>query len=232
MALGWAGFWLLIFSRCSRERSPRLPASAGKLLAGHEPTASLLRWPPHSGRLLGMPLNRMLRVGFGWFDRAFHFATGLYTRGVGGLLRVSVLVLLVYCGLLGLTWWRFVKTPKGFIPAQDMGYLMVNIQLPDSASMERTQEVVDRIVRIATANPGVKHCSGISGQSFVLNAFGSNFGSMFVNLREYHLRRDPSLSSDSIANYLRTEFGKQIVGATCKSFLRHRFAAWGAPAAS
>ena len=51
------------------------------------------------GALLGMPLNRMLRVGFRWFDRVFHFVTGLYTRGVGGLLRVSVLVLLVYCGL-------------------------------------------------------------------------------------------------------------------------------------
>jgi multidrug efflux pump subunit AcrB len=168
--------------------------------------------------LFGLPLNRLLAIGFRWFDRAFHMVTSLYTFGVGGLLRVSLLVLIVYGGLLGLTWWRFVQTPKGFIPSQDMGYLMVNIQLPDSASMERTQEIVDHIVRIAKANPGVKHCSGISGQSFVLNAFGSNFGSMFVNLQDYHLRRDPSLSSDSIANYLRTEFAKQIVGANVQVF--------------
>ena len=144
--------------------------------------------------------------------------TGLYTRAVGGLLRVSVLVLLVYCGLLGLTWWRFVKTPKGFIPSQDMGYLMVNIQLPDSASMERTQDVVGDIVRIAMAHPGIKHCSGISGQSFVLNAFGSNFGSMFVNLKDYGLRRDPKMSSTAIADYLRAEFGKQIIGANVQVF--------------
>src|SRR5665213_915533 len=99
-----------------------------------------------------------------------------------------------------------------------MGYLMVNIQLPDSASMERTQEVVDHIVRIAMKHPGIKHCSGISGQSFVLNAFGSNFGSMFVNLKDYHLRRDHKLSSTVIADYLRTEFGKQIVGANVQVF--------------
>jgi multidrug efflux pump subunit AcrB len=167
---------------------------------------------------LGKALNRLLGIGFRWFNRTFHLITGLYTRGVSGLLRVSVLVLVVYCGLLGLTWWQFVKTPKGFIPSQDMGYLMVNIQLPDSASMERTQEIVDQIVRIAMVNPGIKHCSGISGQSFVLNAFGSNFGSMFVNLKDYHLRRDPSLSSTVIADYLRTEFGKQIVGANVQVF--------------
>ena len=163
--------------------------------------------------VMGLVLNPILAVGFRWFNRAFNFATNIYTGGVSWLLRASVAVLLIYGGLLGLTWWRFAETPKGFIPSQDMGYLMVNIQLPDSASMERTQEVVTQIVKIAMAHPGVKHCSGISGQSFVLNAFGSNFGSMFVNLREYHLRRDPKLSSDAIANYLRMEFGKQIVGA-------------------
>ena len=193
------------------------------------PTAVVEPLAPHKDVLLavlaatvlavfGRLLNRMLGIGFLWFNRTFSAVTNLYTRSVGGLLRVGVLVLAVYGGLLGLTWWRFIETPKGFIPSQDMGYLMVNIQLPDSASMERTQEVVNRIVRIAMVHPGIKHCSGISGQSFVLNAFGSNFGSMFVNLKDYHLRRDPKLSSTVIANYLRAEFAKQIVGANVQVF--------------
>ena len=59
-------------------------------------------------------------------------------RAVGRLLRVSVLVLVVYGGLLVLTYWGFTTTPKGFIPSQDMGYLLVNVQLPDAASAERT----------------------------------------------------------------------------------------------
>ncbi|HEY4263211.1 MAG TPA: multidrug efflux RND transporter permease subunit [Schlesneria sp.] len=168
--------------------------------------------------VLGYPFNRLMAIGFRWFNRAFQSATNLYTWGVGGALRVSLIVLAIYGGLLGVTWWRFAVTPKGFIPTQDMGYLMVNIQLPDSASMERTQEVVSNIVDIAMAHPAIKHCSGISGQSFVLNAFGSNFGSMFVNLKDYHLRRKPELSSLAVADFLRAEFGKKIKGANVQVF--------------
>ena len=77
------------------------------------------------------------------------------------LLRVSVLVLVVYGGLLGLTYWGFIRTPTGFIPAQDKGYLLVNVQLPDSASLERTERVMQRIEEIAAArSPGVKHTRG------------------------------------------------------------------------
>ena len=69
----------------------------------------------------------------GWtffqFNRAFDAATALYTRVVAGLLRVSLLVLVLYGGLLGLTYWGFNRTPTGFIPAQDKGYLLVNVQL-------------------------------------------------------------------------------------------------------
>ena len=171
-----------------------------------------------AGALVGGLINRCLGAFFRLFNQAFRLLTGAYTRFVGGLLRVTAAVLLIYAGLLGLTYWRFVETPKGFIPSQDMGYLMVNVQLPDSASMERTQKVIAKIVKIATSHPGVKHCSGIAGQSFVLNAFGSNFGSMFVNLRDYHLRRDPSMSSMAILGYLQSEFSKQIEGAVIMVF--------------
>jgi multidrug efflux pump len=170
------------------------------------------------GGLLGKRLNVALGALFGLFNRGFQRMTGAYTRAVGGLVRVSVLVLVVYGGLLGLTWWRFVVTPKGFIPAQDMGYLMVSVQLPDAASLERTQAVIDRIVRIAVAHPAVKHCSGITGQSFVLNAFGSNFGSLFVNLKDYHLRRSVELSSETVANDLRAAFGHQVKEANVQVF--------------
>ena len=112
---------------------------------------------------------------------------------------------------------------------------MVNVQLPDSASMERTERRHDDSCRIATRHIRASSiASGISGQSFVLNAFGSNFGSMFVNLQGL-LPSDaiPSLSSDAIANYLRTEFAQaDSRGATCRSFRRRRFAASAGPAVS
>ncbi len=66
-------------------------------------------------------------------------------------------MLVVYGGLLYLTYWGFKHTPTGFIPSQDMGYLLVNVQLPDSASLERTQAVMDKVERIAKTIPGVRH---------------------------------------------------------------------------
>ncbi len=85
---------------------------------------------------------------------------------------------------------------------------MCSVQLPDAASKERTEAVMKRLVNIARKTPGVWHATGVTGQSFVLNAFGSNFGSMFVNLNDYSTRRDDSQSADAIAAHLRQEFAK------------------------
>ena len=120
---------------------------------------------------------------------------------MGGLLRVSVLVLLVYGGLLCLTWWGFTHTPTGFIPAQDKGYLLVNVQLPDAASRGADRsEVMQRIEEIARETPGVKHTVAIAGQSILLNANAPNFGAMYVMLDDFaRPARARGLSGDAIA---------------------------------
>src|SRR5262249_43001845 len=82
-------------------------------------------------------VNRVLAAVFGAFNRAFDKMTSGYAWSVGKVLRVSVLVLVVYGGLLGLTYFQFRRAPVGFIPQQDKGYLTLNVQLPDSASIER-----------------------------------------------------------------------------------------------
>ena len=112
------------------------------------------------------------------------------------------MVLAVYGGLLALTYFQFLTTPKGFIPAQDMGFLMVSVQLPDSASLERTERVMRRLQQAAMANPAVNHATYISGQSFVLSAANSNFGSMFIGLKDYweqRVRACPAMRSPTIA---------------------------------
>ena len=86
------------------------------------------------------------------------------------------------------------KTPRGFIPSQDMGYLLVNVQLPDSASLERTQKVLDKISKIAHELEGVDATVEIGGQSILLNAFGSNFGTMFLTLKPFDERNSPTTS--------------------------------------
>jgi len=161
-----------------------------------------------AGILVTWPINKILGGAFWLFNRAFDGASVVYTWLVGKLLHVSLLVLVVYAGLVFLTYERFRDTPKGFIPGQDMGYLLVSVQLPDSASEERTSAVLRRLEDIILSTPGVRHVTGISGQSFFLNAAGSNFGTMFVGLDEYHKRRDPGLSSMAIVGKLTQAFQK------------------------
>jgi multidrug efflux pump subunit AcrB len=161
-----------------------------------------------AGWLVGKPINFVLGAFFRLFNRGFRQATRGYTSMVGSLLRVSVLVLLVYGGLLGITYWQFTETPRGFVPGQDMGYLLVSVQLPDSASTERTAQVMKRVEEIARSTPGIYHVTGITGMSFVLNTAASNFGSMFINLKPYPERRDPDLGSEAIANKLRGRFAE------------------------
>ena len=119
----------------------------------------------------------------------FDAATALYGRIVGRLLRLSTIVLVIYAGLVGLTGWSFTRVPTGFIPEQDKGYLVVNLQLPDSASLERTMDVSRRVEQIALDTKGVAHTNSIPGLSFILNsAVSSNFGSMFIVLEPFEER--------------------------------------------
>jgi multidrug efflux pump len=171
-----------------------------------------------AGWIVSRPLNLALRSLFRGFNASFNRATGAYTRIVGGLLRVSFLVLAVYGGLLYLTYLGFDRAPKGFIPAQDKGYLLVNVQLPDSASVQRTNEVMSRIEEITRQTPGVKYTVAVSGQSILLNANAPNFGAMYIMLEDFSKRTAPGLSADAIGAQLETVLQKEIQEALINIF--------------
>jgi multidrug efflux pump subunit AcrB len=171
-----------------------------------------------AGLLLGRPLNFALGLSFRVFNRGFDLSTNWYTRSVGGLLRVSLVALAVYGGLLGLTWWGFTHTPTGFIPQQDKGYLLVNVQLPDAASVTRTQDVVRRIEDIALKTKGVRHSVAISGQSILLGANASNFGALYLMLDNFEDRTTPELSSEAIAAALQERFQQEVPAAVVNIF--------------
>jgi multidrug efflux pump len=156
---------------------------------------------------ISKPLNRALSWFFDLFNRGFTATATYYSRLVGRMLRVFVLVFLVYAGLLYLTYNKFLSTPRGFIPSQDMGYLLVNIQLPDSAALERTQSVLQQVSEIASATRGVSATVAIAGQSLLLNAYGSNFGTMFMTLDEFRKRPSPSPAWDKFENWFRRLLG-------------------------
>jgi multidrug efflux pump subunit AcrB len=182
----WAGWSLL---------SPWLGSSPALAhLAGWRLVTLAVLGGAFAGAVLSRPLNFVLARFFRWFNAGFQRATNGYTRVVAGFLRVSVLVMVVYGGLLYLTSWGFTHTPSGFIPQQDKGYLLVNVQMPDSTSLEQTQQVMGTIERVARKEKGVSHTVAIAGQSTLLNANAPNFGAMYVMLDEFHHRRDPLLN--------------------------------------
>jgi multidrug efflux pump len=164
------------------------------------------------------PVNAALGWFFGRFNRAFDYVTEAYGWVVGKLLRLAVIVLVVYGGLLFLTGWTLARAPTGFIPTQDQGYLLVNVQLPDSASVQRTREVMLRIDRIARNTPGVAHTVGVSGQSFLLGSNGSNLGSMFVVLDPFDERQARDRYDAVIAQRLQQQCAREIEDAVVGVF--------------
>src|SRR4051812_27238468 len=174
------------------------------------------------GRVVIRPVNWVLGRFFRGFNWVFDRATAAYGRAVGWALRLSVIVLLVYAGLIGLTGYGFTRVPSGFIPSQDKGRLIVNVQLPDSAALERTAAVMGKVETIARETPGVAHTIGNPGRSFVLNAIGSNLGTAFITLEPFHKRRGPGLGAEAIAAELRRRFRREIPEA--------RVSVFGAPA--
>ncbi len=162
------------------------------------------------GWLIIRPVNAILGWLFRGFNRLFDAMTHAYSWTVGKLLRVSLLVLLAYGGLVVLTYWVFQHAPTGFIPQQDQGRLIVNVQLPDSASLQRTKAAMELVDKIARESPGVSHTITISGMSFLLQSNASNFGSMFIVLDAFEKRKAPGLHAEDIMARLLPEFRKRV----------------------
>jgi multidrug efflux pump len=166
--------------------------------------------------------GRLLDLTFGWLFRMFNWgfrrATTVYTRIVGLALRGSFIVLILYGGLLLLTWWTSSILPSGYIPNADQGRFYIAIQLPDSASLERTQQVVDRIADVVGKMHGILHTTGVAGQSFTLNANGSNFANFFVTLDEFDKRRDPSMHSFVVTDRAKDLLAKEVPEALTSLF--------------
>lgn len=162
------------------------------------------------GLIVSGILNWILSGIFRSFNAGFRAATGAYTRIVGVMLRGSIIVLIGYGGLLYLTYYGFSKTPTGFIPTQDKGYLLVNVQMPDSTSLEQTQRVMQQIEVASAKVKGVNHTVAIAGQSILLNANAPNFGAMYVMLDDFSHRESHDLSGDAIAAKLQTVLQDEI----------------------
>ncbi len=162
-----------------------------------------------AGWLLAKVVNGVLGAFFGAFNWTFDRGISLYGGTVALFLRLSVIMLLVYGGLIGLTVLGFKAVPMGFIPQQDKGYLVVNAQLPDGASLERADEVVVRMTQIAMKTEGVAHAISVPGYSILTSTNIPNVGGMFVILAPFEERAGrPELGADRVTAQLRKAFSE------------------------
>jgi gold/copper resistance efflux pump len=176
------------------------PALAGVLLK------------PHHGEAKRDLVTRLIDGLFGWFfrifNRFFDRASNAYVWSARRALRLSALVLLVYAGLLGMTWMGFQAVPSGFVPAQDKYYLVGIAQLPTGASLDRTEAVVKEMSEIALAEPGVESVVAFPGLSVNGMVNIPNAAVMFTMLKPFDERKDPSLSAFAIAGRLMGKFSQ------------------------
>jgi multidrug efflux pump len=146
------------------------------------------------------------RLG-GWifrpFNRFFTRASDAYGRGVARVLRTAGLALLVYAGLLGLGALGFLRVPDGFVPTQDKDYVIAFAQLPDAATLDRTEGVMRSMEKIITAEPGVESAITLAGVS-VTSGFtvASNSGVIFATLDPQDQRKGSAMSGAAIAQRL------------------------------
>ena len=173
------------------------PALAAVLLKSHD--APKDRFSKVLDRIFGgwlfRPFNR-------FFDRASHGYVGTVRR----VIRSSGIALLVYAGLMVLTFFGFSSTPTGFVPGQDKQYLVAFAQLPDAASLDRTEDVIKRMSDLALKQPGVESAVAFPGLS--INGFTNspNAGIVFVTLKPFDERKDPSMSAGAIAGALNGQY--------------------------
>ncbi|PKH57941.1 multidrug efflux RND transporter permease subunit [Shewanella sp. Choline-02u-19] len=173
------------------------PALSALLLKGHNDKKDLLTRSMDKmlGAWLFKPFNR-------FFDR---LSTG-YSWVVKKVIRFGAVVGIIYIGLVGLTGMQFASTPTGYVPGQDKQYLVAFAQLPDAASIERTEEVLKEMSSIILEQPGIAHAVAFPGLS--INGFtnSTNSGVLFTPLDDFDDRKDPSLSANAIAAALNQKF--------------------------
>ncbi len=148
-------------------------------------------------------LSSPLRWFFKSFNLIFDSGINLYTGIVARMVRFSFLGMVVYVGLLALTWFGFSRVPTGFIPMQDQGYIVVSIELPPSSSLARSGKVADQVKSIALDIPGIEHAVSVVGFSGATRSNNSNAAAVFVILADSRKRAKQGESADQIIADLR-----------------------------
>lgn len=172
------------------------PALAAVLLKSHHAPKDWLT------RAVDLVFGRFFR----WFNRIFHRGSESYGSGVNGTLKRKSLSIVAYALLLGVAYIGFQRVPPGFVPVQDKQYLVSFAQLPDGATLERTEKVIREMSQIALQEPGVE--SAVSFPGLSINGFinSASAGIVFVTLKPFEERKSANLSGFAISQKLQGKY--------------------------
>jgi multidrug efflux pump len=147
--------------------------------------------------------RRLLSSTFDRFNRGFEALSFGYGNVTRRLVRAVTIVLVVYAGLIGIAGVEFAKTPTGFIPEQDQGYLINIIQLPPGSTLDRTEKVFRRGIDIILGTRGVEHVAPFAGLDATTNTVASNSGTIFSGLPSLYNHELPGVTANTVLADLR-----------------------------
>ncbi len=171
---------------------------------------ALFLQPPNARKdLLGRTIDRLLGWFFHFFNRTFERTKNIYLKVLERLIRRSFIVLVLYAALLVLTGYMFRKVPTGFIPEIDQGVIFVNVELPEGASLERTEKVMNQIEGILKSTPGIAHTINRIGSSIITQATAPNSGTVICIFEPFEERKkDPKKSLRGILSAIQPRFSE------------------------
>jgi hydrophobic/amphiphilic exporter-1 (mainly G- bacteria), HAE1 family len=145
---------------------------------------------------------------FGWFNRVFGRATDGYVQWSGALLRKSAVAVALLAAFGGLAAFISSKVPTSFLPDEDQGYMFLHLQLPNAASLERTDETCRKVEAILAKTPGVKYTTTVVGFSLLSFVRTSYNGLFFITLKDWDDRKSREEQYQQILQHLNQELGK------------------------
>lgn len=148
-------------------------------------------------------VQRLLYTGFDRFNRGFEWVSSSYGGLTRRLVRGAAVVLVIYVGLIGVAGIEFAKTPTGFIPEQDQGYLISVVQLPPGSTLDRTEAVIRRGADIILGTKGIEHAAPFAGLDATTLTIASNAGTIFSGLPSLYNHDLPGVTQGTVLADLR-----------------------------
>ena len=166
------------------------PALCAILLKPHVALRS-----PHEAHARPRGIGRMLKAGFGYFNRGFEWLSTSYGRMTARFVRATAVIGVIYLALVGLTSFQMSRLPTGFIPDQDIGYQAVVLVLPPGASLQRTDELLRQVNDIILKVPGTEHTSPVTGLDVTTSTIAPNVATIFYSLPSLYGKHVPGVTA-------------------------------------